>query len=102
MVIIVDVSALPEGAAALKLPDGEVVEIGGERTLRIEIDKKYIGEDGTVKLGILDGDGMPLGVYTADSRGGAGDSLLIWVLIAAAGLGIAGFILWRRMHKEQE
>ena len=98
VVITIVISELPEGTAAIRLPNGEVVELDGSDTLEVEVGLEYLSDDGSVELVALDDEGAPLGVYDADSiippdTGSAGDGVwpvLMWVLIGIAGAGAAG------------
>ena len=98
VIIKIVVSGLPEGTAAIRLPNGEVVELDGSDTLEVEVGLEYLSGDGSVELVALDDEGTPLGVYDADgimppdtgSAGGGVWPVLMWVLIGIAGAGAAG------------
>lgn len=107
--IEIDVSDLPEGTAAVKLPNGEIVKLDGSDSLLIEIDKSDIGDDGVIDLTALDDEGTPLGEYEVQleqlktqNTGSAWDgiwSVLMWVLIGLGVLGVAGATLYLIMKK---
>ncbi len=106
VIITIIVSDLPEGTAAVKLPDGSVVELGGGNTLEVEVGSEYLNDDGSVELIALDNEGVPLGLYDADNiatqdTGSAGGvwPVLMWVLIGIAGVGAVGAALFLIMKK---
>ena len=108
IIITIVMSDLPEGTAAIQLPNGEIVELDGSGAMRIEVDASDIGDDGSVELIALDEEGIPLGTSTviaedmqavdADTGGGVW-RVLLWVFIGLAGIGGAGatvYLLWRK------
>lgn len=107
--IEIDISDLPEGTAAVRLPNGEVVKLDGSGTLLIEINKSDIGDDGSLLLTALDDEGIPLGVYAVQleqfktqNTSNAWDDIwevLMWVLIGIGVLGAAGATLYLIMKK---
>ena len=109
VVITIVVGDLPEGTASVKLPSGEVIELDGSDTLQIEVDEGDIGEDGSVEVIPLDEEGIPLGTYTADTKGkavpdteDAGSSIgpvLMWVVIGIAGVGALGLAAYLILRK---
>ena len=109
VIITIVVSELPEGATAVKLPDGTVIELDGSDTMDIEVGAEQLSDDGTLELVALDDEGTPLGVYDVDGQsiaapdtGSAGGGIwpvLMWVLIGIGVLGAAGATLYLIMKK---
>ena len=107
--IEINVSDLPEGTAAVRLPNGEIVKLDGSDTLRVEIKKSDIGDDGLLLLTAIDEEGTPLGAYAVqltqfsilDTSSAWEDiwSVLKWVLIGMGGLGAAGAAVYLIMKK---
>ncbi len=104
LTIEIDVSDLPEGTAAVRLPNGEVVKLDGSDTLRIEINKSNIRDDGSLLLIALDDEGTPLGEYAVQleqfktqdtgSAGGGIWPVLMWILIGIAGVGAITLVVY--------
>lgn len=98
----IDVSALPEGAKAVQMPDGTVVEIGDGGTVEITISQDDLDDSGAIELILLDDEGLPLApvvLQTAyetdtapDTSGGqnGGRPVFIWLLIGLGGVGVIG------------
>ena len=109
VVITIVISELPEGTAAIRLPNGEVVELDGSDTLEVEVGLEYLSDDGSVELVALDDEGAPLGVYAADGiippdTGSAGDGVwpVLWgVLIGFAGVGAVALALYLTLRKRR-
>ena len=109
VMIEIDVSDLPEGTIAVTLPNGEIVKLDGSDTLRVEINKSDIGDDGSLLLIALDDEGTPLGEYTVQldqyktlKTGSAWDGIwavLIWVFIGIIVLGAAGLATYLILKK---
>ena len=104
LIVTIDIAELPEGAAAIRLPNGTVVKPDENGKLTFQIS----GDDDAdaVQLTILDSEGTPLGAYTLQAE--TGDvrhtnsgllAVLLWILgglLAAAGGTAAAVILIRR------
>ncbi len=109
VIITIVVSQLPEGTAAIRLPNGELVEFDGSDTLEVEVGSEYLSGDGSVELVALDEEGTPLGVYDADGiippdTGNAGAGVwpvLLWVLIGIAGAAVIGGALYLTLRKRR-
>ena len=105
--IEIDVSDLPEGTAAVRLPNGEIVKLDGSDTLRIEIKKSDIGDDGSLLLIALDDEGTPLSEYAVQleqntgSTGGGIWPMLMWILIGIAGVAVIGGTVYLVLRKRR-
>ena len=109
--IEIDVSDLPEGTAAVRLPNGEVVKLDGSGTLLIEIKKSDIGDDGSLRLIALDDEGILLGIYAVQlaqfsipgtgNNGGGIWQVLMWVLIGLASVGAVGLTVYLVLRKRR-
>lgn len=104
--IEIDVSDLPEGTEKITLPSGETIDIKDGDTLRVEISKEDLSEDGVLEITLLDENGVPLGVYQVkthkDKENAASvttdkeaefPAVLFWILIAATVLVFAIFVI---------
>jgi hypothetical protein len=65
-VVEIDVSTLPEGTKYIKLPSGEIVEIGDKETLQITVTEDELGEDGELEFIALDEEQTALGAVEYD------------------------------------
>ncbi len=65
IVVEIDVDELPEGATAIRLPDGEIVSIEDavDGKLRLEISEDDLNADGALKITILNDEDIALGTY---------------------------------------
>lgn len=90
-VIVIDLSMLPEGTAAIKLNDGGVINIDANSgTLRCEISETDIAEDGTIEFIALDEEGVPLGNFKVQVK----DTGKAAIDITDLGAGIVTTLLW--------
>ena len=103
VIITIVVADLPEGATAVKLPDGTVIELDGSDTMEIKVDAKQLSDNGSLELVVLDDEGVPLGGYTATSGlPDAGDAenntwwVLMWVMVGIASVGSVGYLVLKK------
>ena len=101
VIVEINVSDLPQGTMSIKMPNGDIIEIGDADTIQIEMSEEDIDEMGTVSIIALNEEGDPLAMITmkvapeviaqrdtADAWSGIW-SVLKWVLIGLAGVGLA-------------
>lgn len=109
VIVYIDVSDLPEGTEAVRLADGSIVEIDGG-TLQLEIDKGYLGQDGSMEVVALSGEGTPLSNFdvqvqpaqiasSGDTNAG-GITPALWVLIGIAGAAAVAVLVFLLSKKK--
>ena len=118
VIITIDVGDLPEGTAAIELPDGTVVDIGSANTVRITVGRDDLGEDGTVAVVALDEEGVALAncfiqvgdlpeetrlidLSGAEEVGSSLLSVVLWILGGALAMGIIALAVYLILRKRR-
>jgi hypothetical protein len=99
MIVIIRIDDLPEGATAIRLPSGEIIQIDTtQNSLELSISRRDINEDGELAFVALGEENISLGSYVIDlskdawqnntfnGKTGLG-SMFIWI---AAGVLVIG------------
>jgi len=75
MVVVISIDDLPEGATAIRLPSGEILQIDTTlNSLELSISQKDINEAGELALVVLNKENIPMGSYVIDLSDVAWDS----------------------------
>ncbi len=88
-VVNIDVTSLPQGTSAVKLPSGQVVPVDTAENgmLTIEVFDGWNNEDGSITLVMIDDDEVALGSYNIESSSGkASSNIPIWIIIVLVGV----------------
>ena len=106
VIVEIIVSDLPAGTTSIKLPNGDIIEIGNRDTIQVEILQEHIDENGSMSVVALNEEGDPLATVeleatsemialpsSADAWSGIW-SVLKWILIGLAGLGLVIFAVY--------
>jgi hypothetical protein len=118
VIITIDVGDLPAGTAAIELPDGTVVDIGGANTVRITVGRDDLDEDGTVAVVALDEEGVALAncfiqvgdlpeetrlidLSGAEEVGSSLLSVVLWILGGALAMGIIALAVYLILRKRR-
>lgn len=109
--IVIDVKTLPEGTRYVGLSNGKYFEIKGtDGTVKLQVSKDDIGDDGTIVITALNDEGNPIAGYSLKLENSDGTiikifgavgilSMLLWIIIglfAAAGIVLVIKILRRK------
>ena len=88
-VINIDITSLPQGTSAVKLPSGHVVPVDTAKNgmLTIEIFEGWNNEDGSITLVMLNDDEAALGSYNIEAPSDkASSNIPIWIIIVLVGV----------------
>lgn len=104
VIITIMASDLPEGTTAVKLQNGEIIELDSSETIQVEVSSENISDDGTVELTALDDEGIPLGEYKTAKVVAIPNANSAWhgiwpVLLVIAGISVAGLAIYLIMKK---
>ncbi len=88
-VINIDITSLPQGTSAVKLPSGHVVPVDTAENgmLTIEVFEGWSNEDGSITLVMLNDDEVILGSYNIEAPSDKTSSNIpIWIIIVLVGV----------------
>jgi hypothetical protein len=63
IIIEIDVGDLPEGTKAIQMPNGDIIPIGEEKSLRLEISRTDLQQSRKLEIIVLSESEIPLGKY---------------------------------------
>lgn len=105
VVIKIDVNSLPEGAIAVKLPNGHIVSLDSAKDGKIIVDvfEGWVNDDGSVTLIAIDDEQIALGSYnisvsnpTANAQSGRAIPFWLWGVIGVLIIVWAAVIIGRK------
>jgi hypothetical protein len=108
--IEIDVADLPEGTTSIQLKNGDVIYLDGSDTIRLEIKKEDLDENGRLNIVTLDNEKVPTGSFEVQIENANGQanvpdtgifSTLLWIVICIAGMGVVIFIVFVVFKKKR-
>ena len=110
--LIISLSDLPKGTAAIELPNGKVVKVDEKHTVEVTVDENDLDADGMINIVALNEEGVPLADYNVQVENTDFDNLSgevetdtnslpawLWIIIGLVGAGVVVLTVYLILRK---